>query len=142
MIEEIGTVTRIDGETAFVHVPKKSACDGCTAGVCRAEEQTMEIEAVNSAGASVGQKVRVTVAPVTYLKGSLIVYGIPALGLFAGAVFGKELLSRFVRLDPDVLSAICGFGAFIICFLCIKIWAGTASPGAGSRPTVEEVISR
>ena len=36
-------------------VPRKS-CEGCTAGTCKPDEQSMEIDAVNKAGAKAGQR--------------------------------------------------------------------------------------
>ena len=40
-----------------------------------------------------------------YLKGTMLVYGMPALMLIIGAVLGKEYLSRFFpAADPDFVS--------------------------------------
>src|SRR5512135_3614856 len=115
MIEEIGTVKSVDGLLARVNVAKKGACEGCTAGICKPEDQGMEIEALNRAGAGVGQRVRVSIQSVAYVKGSLIVYGVPALSLVIGAVVGKEFVSRFFAgADPDMLSAVVGFGACLV----------------------------
>ena len=92
MVEEVGVVTSVDGLTARVNVPKKSACEGCTAGVCMTGEQSMEIVALNKAGAKAGQKVKVNIHSNVYMKSAMIIYGIPALALVLGAVFGKEVM--------------------------------------------------
>ncbi|MEW6108959.1 MAG: SoxR reducing system RseC family protein [Nitrospirota bacterium] len=142
MVEETGVVKSIAGMTAIVSVPKKSACEGCTAGICKPDEQSMEIEALNRAGAKVGQKVRVAVKSYAYTKGSMLVYGLPAVSLIIGAVLGKEVFSRFFEgMDPDILSAIFGFGAFMVSFVIIKIWTVTAGKRADSRPVIEEILS-
>jgi len=141
VIEEIGTVRSIAGDTAVVAVPRKSACEGCPAGACKQDQQSMEIEAVNQAGAEVGQKVRVAIRPYTYMKGSMIVYGIPAVALVLGAVAGKEWLSRLLPgRDPDVLSAVAGFAALIMAFVLIKLWSHLASGKAEARPVIEEIL--
>ncbi len=141
MIEEIGTVKSTNGMIAIVSVPRRSACDGCTAGTCKTEEQSMEIEAVNEAGAVAGQRVKVSVQSIAYMKGSLIVYGVPALGLVVGAVFGKELLGRFFQAsDPDVLSAVSGFVAFGAALVIVKIWTNAASRKIESKPVIEEIL--
>jgi len=141
MIEEIGTVKSIDGIMARVNVPKKSACEGCTAGTCKIEEQSMEIEALNHAGAKVGQKVRVEIQSYAYMKGSMVVYGLPALLLVIGAVIGKELMSRvFTNADSDILSAIFGFGFFIISFVIVKAWINAASKRTESKAVIEEIL--
>ncbi len=141
MIEEIGIVKSINGIIATVNVPKKSACEGCTAGTCKIEEQSIEIEALNQAGAKVGQKVRVEIKSYAYMKGSMLVYGLPALSLVIGAVFGKELMSRvFMNTDSDILSAIFGFGFLVISFLIVKVWISASSKKTESQAVIEEIL--
>jgi sigma-E factor negative regulatory protein RseC len=141
MIEEIGTVRSTSGVMAIVTVPKKSACEGCTAGACKSEEQSMEIEAVNQAGAVEGQRVRVAIKSAAYMKGSMVVYGLPALGLVIGAVLGKEVLSGFVKgIDPDILSAIAGFAVFGMALVVVKIWSNSAGNKIDSKPVIEEIL--
>ena len=140
-MEEIGTVKSTTGVFAKVSVPKKSVCEGCTAGTCKPDEQSMEIDAVNKAGAKAGQRVRVVIKSYTYLKGSMLVYGIPAIALIAGAVLGKEIFSsQFKDTDPDIVSAIFGFGLFLIAFLGIKLWSLKAEKKAETKPVIEEIL--
>src|ERR1700690_433203 len=142
MIEEIGTIKSTEGNMAIVAVPRKSACEGCTSGICKPDAQTMDIEALNKAGAGVGQKVRVTIKSAVYMKGSMVVYGIPAIGLVIGAVIGKVFLSGlFQGTDPDILSAICGFTAFGVSLVIVKIWSGMAGKKIESKPVIEEILS-
>jgi sigma-E factor negative regulatory protein RseC len=141
MLEEIGVVTGIDGLTAQVNVPKKSTCEGCTAGTCVTGEQSMEIVALNRAGAKVGQKVKVVVHSYIYMRSAMIIYGIPAIALVLGAVFGKEVMPRFfVRTDPDMLSAIFGFGFLVLSFLVVKMWANRKTARTDSSPVIEEIL--
>lgn len=143
MIEEIGVVKSLEGVLAKVDVPKKSACEGCTAGTCKPDEQCMEIEALNQAGAKVGQRVKITVKSITYMKGTLLVYGLPALFLVLGAVIGKELMSKvFPGADPDVLSAVFGFGACAISFIIVKLWSDAAGKKIESKPVIEEILDQ
>ena len=142
MVEEIGVVISVDGLTARVNVPKKSACEGCTAGVCITGEQSMEIVAVNKAGAKAGQRVKVSIRSNVYMKGTMIVYGVPALALVLGAVFGKEVMAGFfIGTDPDMLSAVFGFGFLLLSFAVVKIWANLAAQKTESGPVIEEIIS-
>lgn len=139
-MDEIGVVKEIKGAFAIVSVARKSACSDCKAG-CRLTESGAEIEAVNTIHAGVGQKVRVVMKPYTYLKGSLLVYGLPALALVLGAMVGKEFLSGlFKNTDPDILSAISGFGAFILSFLVIKGWSARIEKKIEYKPVAEEIL--
>ncbi len=143
MIEEIGTVIGIEGRYARVSVPKKSTCEGCTAGTCSAGEQSMEIEALNKAGAAIGQRVKVMVHSYAYMKGSMIIYGIPALFLVAGAVFGKEIMPFFFpAMDADILSALFGFFFLLVSFILIKFWSLKKTEETTSTPVVEEILDQ
>ena len=102
----------------------------------------MEIEALNKAGAVTGQKVKVMIHTYAYMKGTVVIYGIPALFLVLGAVFGKEVMPRFFpSMDTDVLSAIFGFSFLLISFILIKIWAGKQGSKAESTPVIEEILT-
>jgi sigma-E factor negative regulatory protein RseC len=141
VMEEVGVIVSIHGMTAKVTVPRKSACEGCSAGTCKPSEKTMELEALNPIKATVGQTVRVVMKPYSYLRGSIIVYGIPALALVIGAILGKEVFSKYFRgIDPDVVSAFFGFGACIIFFLFVKIWSNKVEKKHELKPVIEEVI--
>jgi sigma-E factor negative regulatory protein RseC len=143
MIEEVGIVTSIDGLKAQVSVPKKNACEGCTAGTCVTGEQSMEIVALNKAGAQVGQKVKVIIHSYTYMKSALIIYGIPALALVAGTVFGKEAMPHFFAgTDPDILSAVFGFGLLGLSIIAVKMWANRTTNETESSPIIEEILSK
>jgi sigma-E factor negative regulatory protein RseC len=140
-VEEIGFIKGVEGIMAIVSIPKKSACEGCSLGVCKPEEQFMEIRALNPVNAHTGQKVRVVMKSYTYLKGSLIVYGIPAFALIAGAVLGKEVFSPFFsKFDPDIISAIAGFTAFVLSFIGIKLWSRRAEKKIEMKPVIEEIL--
>lgn len=140
-MEEIGVVKSVEGALARVSVPRKSVCEGCTAGTCKPDEQSMEIDAVNKAKAKAGQKVRVVIKAYSYLRGSILVYGIPALALIAGAVLGKEVFSRqFKNIDPDTASAIFGFGLFALSFLGIKIWSMGGGGKTETKAVIEEIL--
>jgi sigma-E factor negative regulatory protein RseC len=109
--------------------------------MCKPEAQFMEIEALNAAKAAVGQKVRVVLKSSSYMKSAGIVYGIPALALILGAVAGKELFSRSLPgFDADSVSALFGFGGFILAFISVRLWTRGAAKKVESRPVIEEIL--
>jgi sigma-E factor negative regulatory protein RseC len=141
VMEEVGTIKSTDGLFAVVSVPRKSSCEGCSLSICKPDEQVMEIEALNTAKADVGQKVRVVIKSSSYMKSAGIVYGIPALALVLGAMVGKELFSRYLpEFDPDIISAMFGFGGFILAFVVIRLWTDNASKRKESKPVIEEIL--
>lgn len=139
-MDEVGIVKSINGVIAIVSVEKKSACDQCKAG-CSVSDSGVEIEAFNKVKASVGQKVKVVMQPYLYLKGSILIYGIPALALIIGAIIGKEYLSNFFKgMDPDIVSAISGFALLILSFLIVKVWSSRFEKKTEYKPIIEEIL--
>ncbi len=140
-MEEIGIVKSTDGVNAKVIVERKSACDQCTQDTCKITNDGAEIEALNFIRASEGQKVKVAVKPYSYLKGAILIYGIPALSLIVGAVLGKVYLSPFFTgADPDVLSALGGSTAFIVSLIMIRMLTGRIEKKTKFHPVIEEII--
>ncbi len=139
-MNEIGIVKHIEGTIAVVSVERKSACEQCAAS-CKLTDAGVDMEAINRAKAKIGQRVRVELKPYSYLKGSIMAYGLPALALVAGAIAGKEFFSGFLpALDPDIVSALFGFGAFIVSFLIVKVWSTRLEKKMEYKPVIEEII--
>ena len=144
-MEEIGIVKELNGIKAIISVQKQGSCGSCPGGtLCRslgAGEALME--AYNHADAQAGDTVRVVFKSSNYLRGTILVYGLPSLMLIVGAVLGKEYLGRlFPAADPEVLSACSGFGFLVISFLVIKIWSNIFERKKENTPTIEEIINR
>lgn len=141
-MEEVGVVTETDGITAKVVVKKKGACEGCTAkGACEQTEEGMEIEALNPVNARAGQTVRVSIGAYTYLKSSMIGYGLPLVFFVGGAIAGKNLGEQyFPGTSSDLIAAVTGFAALAVSLLVIKIISGRAETKQEYRPCIEEII--
>lgn len=142
-MEETGIVKKIDGLKAFVSVQRQSSCDQCSAGsVCKGTgDNDTEVEALNQANAHTGDTVRIVFKPYSYMKGAALVYGVPSLLLIIGAVIGKEYSGKiFADANPDVISAITGFGFFGISFVVIKLLAGRFEGKTEYMPVIEEII--
>ncbi len=141
-MEEVGVVTETDGVTALVVVKKKGACDGCTVkATCEPTEKGMEIEAVNTIQAQPGQTVRVSIGAYTYLKSSMIAYGMPLVFFIGGAILGKNIGEKhLVGYNSDLVAAVAGFAALILSLLLIKLISGRAATKEEYKPYIEEII--
>jgi len=142
MIEEVGIVTKVEGMNARVAVEKKAACDGCTAsGTCETKGEKMEIEALNIARAKEGQTVRISIKPQTYLRGSMLVYGLPLVFFIAGAISGKYAGEEYFKdTNSDIIAAIGGFGSLILSLFGVKIWAKKTESKTEDKPVIEEIV--
>lgn len=139
-MEEVGVVREVDAVHAVVVVDRKSACDQCKMG-CKVTGEGAEIEALNLVHARVGQKVRVRMRPYTYLKGSLLLYGVPALALVAGAVVGRELIAPLLgAIDRDLVSALSGLALCFISFLFARIISSRIEKKVEYKPVIDEIL--
>jgi sigma-E factor negative regulatory protein RseC len=141
-MEEIGIVKSIDGPVAKVVLSRRnSCCDSCEKVSCDIPEEGIETEAINQAGARVGQRVKVVMRPYTFIKGALILYVFPILALFIGAFLGKVHLSRiFEKTDSELLAAIGAIIAFLASLLIVKLLSGRMSKKTEYRSVIESIV--
>lgn len=141
-MEEIGIVKSVDGPLARVVLSRRgSCCDSCEKESCDIPEEGVETEAINKAGAKVGQRVKVVMEPYTFIKGALILYVFPLIALFAGAFLGKIYLSRvFEKTDSELLAAIGAIVAFLASLLIVKLLSGRMSKKTEYRSVIESIV--
>ncbi len=144
-MEEVGVVKEINGIRAMISVRKQASCGSCPgATLCQtlgADEALMEAD--NHVDARVGDTVKVVFRSSNYLKGTMLVYGLPSLMLLVGALLGKQYLSRFFPgADSEILSAGSGFGFLVITFLAIKLWSNMFKLKKENTPIIEKIINR
>jgi sigma-E factor negative regulatory protein RseC len=142
MVEETGIVTKIEGNMAKVLVQKKSACDGCSIqGVCQTKPEGMEIEALNAVHAREGQRVKILMTPGDYLKGTMIVYGLPLVVFITGAIIGKNIGEEYLKdMNSDLVAAVTGFIALLLSLAGIRIWSKKMESSTEYNPVIEEII--
>ncbi|MDP3048129.1 MAG: SoxR reducing system RseC family protein [Thermodesulfovibrionales bacterium] len=138
MIEDIGIVTKIEGDIAFIEVERTSACAKCT---FREVEELAGgkpvFEAINTAGAGIGDKVRIRLESTT-LKTSAIVYGIPVMLLIIGAIMGVYLSGKMDK-SPDTMAGILGMAGLIIGILMLLLFRKKGTKKE-YMPVVAEII--
>ncbi|MFQ3574245.1 MAG: SoxR reducing system RseC family protein [Thermodesulfovibrionales bacterium] len=142
-MEEVGTVKEIRGQRALVIVEKKGGCESCPgASLCNTIGSDQGgIEAINEIGAKQGDTVKIAFRSFTFLKGTIVVYLIPALFLVVGAVIGKNIISPLLpSKDPEAVSALAGFLLLILSFVLIKLVLNRFSKLPKNTPVITEII--
>ncbi len=140
-MEEVGVVKSVDGVTARVVIKKSSACDHCVKDHCEMETTNFEVEAINAAGAEVGQTVKVVMKAETYIKGALLLYALPVLALFIGAISGSIYFPDVLSIGPETGAVIGGFGLMLLSFIVIKIASSKMEKKTEYRSVIEEVLN-
>lgn len=113
-IPEIGTVIRLQGDSAVVMLKGGESCKGCgqaEIGLCKAGGTTMVLTAKNQIGAKVGDSVTVGVDAATKTKGYFLAFIIPLASLVLGTLLGHIIGEYFLISSFEVLS---GFITFIL----------------------------
>ena len=144
MSAEEGTITRIVGDKAWVLVIRSEMCDCCSSkGICHTlgGGKNMEAEAFNTAGARVGDRVRIKIKTGTLWKISLLFYMIPVLALVLGALIGLQV-GNHIKFDPELLSALSAIVFAGLSLLLIKLIARRLQHKREYIPEVDKIISR
>jgi len=142
MATEQGIVTKIDSITAWVKTTKTDACEACSArGSCNVMGggKEMEVEAINYAGAKVGEKVVLSFETSPLLKATFLIYVLPILVMIAGAFIGQKMASLF-SFDPSTLSAITAFLFFGLTIIFVKSIGNKMAKKDEYRPKVIKII--
>ncbi|MBI5462336.1 MAG: SoxR reducing system RseC family protein [Gammaproteobacteria bacterium] len=107
MIEEFAQVVATEGEFVWVETQRQSTCGGCAANqACGTATlakvlgtRRTRVRALNPAwnhdGAQVGDTVVIGLDETALIRGSLAVYAMPLLTLFAGGIVGALLSDRW-----------------------------------------------
>jgi len=141
---EQGIVTKTDSRAAWVKTIKTGACEGCSArGSCHSlgNSAEMEVEAINEAGAQVGDRIVLLFETGSLLKATFLLYVFPILLLIAGAALGQEI-APYIDFNPSGLSALTGFSFFIAAVLIVKVRANKMALKKEYRPKIVKILAR
>ena len=144
MATEEGIVIKTDLTTAWVKTTKTHACEGCAARAsCNVMGggKEMEVEAINHAGAKVGEKVVLFFETSPLLKATFMLYVLPILFLMAGAFIGHKMAS-FINFDASLVSAITGFLFFGLIVLFVRARGNKMAKKDEYRPKVIKIIKQ
>ncbi|MEW6327969.1 MAG: SoxR reducing system RseC family protein [Thermodesulfobacteriota bacterium] len=139
--EEEGEVIAVEGNRAKVRIKRSPACDSCstreTCGLL-GEGETV-LTALNTVGASKGQRVRVSLKVEGEVKASFILYLVPLAGLVAGALIGYH--SRVLG-DKDISGAVFSLLFVVLTFIGIRYYAHIKYTGDQSyNPIITKVVA-
>ncbi|MCX8070066.1 MAG: SoxR reducing system RseC family protein [Thermodesulfovibrionales bacterium] len=142
-MDETGIIKETkDGYATVSIIPQDmNCCEGCKGGaLCKSSDGDERlIEALNPIGGKIGDRVKISFKPLSYISGIFLVYGIPCLMLVIGALIGKEILSPMMPTrDSEAISAGTGFLFFISSLLIIKLISNLSKKQ--NRPVIIAII--
>jgi sigma-E factor negative regulatory protein RseC len=140
---EQGVVLRTDSEAAWVKTVRSSACEGCTAkGSCHSMggNNEMEVKALNTAGARVGDRIVLSFETASLLKATFLIYVFPIILLIIGAALGQTLAS-VIEFSPTALSILFGFTFFFTALFIIKVRANKMAKKNAYQPQITKILN-
>lgn len=138
---ERGVVTRIVSPGVVeVSLPEQEGCAGC--GACRhGEAGAVCIEAVNAAGAGIGDAVQVEVAVAGVVQSSAIVYLLPIFALLAGYGVGSVAARWVPDLSGETGGIAGGMIGLAFSFLVVRWYDRRAGRQRAVRATVTKILT-
>lgn len=146
MLEEEGRVVRLEDGYAIIQTERGSSCDGCSAkSSCHAMSDSggklMEMRAINSVGAKVGDRVKVAIDSIVFLKSSFLVYVLPLIVMIAGGILGDSYARKNMPAsDPDLIAGAVGIVCLVLSFLLIRLWNRSLEKKKEYQPQVIRII--
>ncbi len=147
MATEEGVVIKIGGfdpPTAWVKTTRSDACKSCSSRhSCNAGGggKEMEVEAINSAGAKVGDRIVLSIQTTSLLKATFLIYIFPILAMLVGAFWGQQIALNSGRQDPSGLSAIMAFLFLGMAVLVIRLLGKAMSLKKDYIPTIVRIVT-
>lgn len=142
MIEAQARVVRVDGAVAYVEAQNASSCGGCgsdkSCGVSLLGQMfggpPREFRALNPVGAQVGDSVVIGLQEHALLKSSLMVYLLPLMLLFMGAIAGLGFAP--LAALQEHYSIIGGGIGLVLGFAWVRLHALRLGAGTGFQPVI------
>lgn len=134
--QQEGIVLEIHGSMAKVKTSRHNDCENC--GACPGNS-ALVMDARNVPGAKPGDRVIIEVQEVNMLKAAFIVYMLPLIAIFIGAVIGN-LLAEKMGYGLTLFQVAGGFIAFILSVLYIKLFDLNARNDVKMQPVITRIL--
>ena len=122
MIEQNGIIVRREGNHVWVEFERQSSCSDCSSKGCGVGllgkvlgRRIQQVRIENSLNAAVGEKVVVGITGRALLRGSIVAYLWPLLGLFVGGLCGAQIGGSSGEL-LQIMGGVAGFA--VACCWC------------------------
>jgi sigma-E factor negative regulatory protein RseC len=135
---EEGIVIRLELNHAWVKTQKSTSCESCASRKsCNVMGggKEMEVKAINTAGAMIGDRVLMSFETSSLLKATFLLYVFPIICMFVGAVVGQEIASS-VNFGESAASAVSGFLFFLLSLIFVRIKANKMGNESQYQPKI------
>ena len=144
MAIEQGVVIKTDANgrnTAWIKTIQPDACKACASrkSCVSGGGSAQPVEAINKAGAQVGDIIQVYMDTPALLKAAFLLYVFPILCMLAGSGAG-HLLSIRLGSDSSLPSVGTALGCFIMAMAWVRLRAGRMALNIDYRPKITRIL--
>jgi len=141
---EEGIVIDVKGEIARIKTQKTGACESCSVqSSCHTfgGGKDMEVDAINVAGARIGDRVVMGFETGSLVKASFLLYLLPILSMMAGGFLGQEV-APVLGFNPAGLSVGAAFLFLGLSFLFVKDKGHRMGRKESYKPKIIRILER
>lgn len=131
-------------QTAWVETIVSPACESCASkGSCHgsSDKNRRKVEAINEAGANVGDLIQLSLSTSSMLKATFLLYLFPVLCMLAGAVVANAVADRFWP-DSSAFTAIVAIVFFGLAMLAVRIKGNRLAVKTDYRPKIIRILGQ
>lgn len=131
-------------QTAWVETIVSPACESCASkGSCHggSDKNRRKVEAINVAGAKVGDLIQLSLSTSSMLKAVFLLYLFPVLCMLVGAVGANAIAERFWS-GSSAFTAAVAFAFFGIAMLIVRFKGNRLAVRTAYRPKIIRIIGR
>ncbi len=143
MAQKKGLVRRVSKDGwAIVVTERDDACSNCeSAQFCHslADCSRMETRVLNRANAEVGDRVTISLSSSSVYKSALILYILPTLSLFLGAIIGSGL-HNYIGIGETGAAILFGFVGLVLGFTIAGLISKRQTADSKLTPVITRVI--
>lgn len=138
-MREIGKIIKNKNSLSIVEVGGEF-CNSCLSKekCFFHRERDKIVEAENKINANPGDLVLLEIPPKNYILSTFVIYIVPIIFMFIGAIFGEYYFKKIIYRDVNISSITFSFVFLIIAIFITRILQGFIF----FRPKIEEIIKR
>lgn len=143
MATEEGIVCKVEKTTAWITTTRSGACETCASkGSCSSlGGKEMEVQALNTAGAKIGDRVMINFETASLFKIAFLLYIFPILMLFCGAILG-QYAAPLLNLNVTLVSVLAAFSFFLLAFVLVRSRGDRLAQKDEYRPKVIRILKK
>jgi sigma-E factor negative regulatory protein RseC len=128
--------------TAWVETIASSACESCSSREsCNpgGGKNKHVVEAINEAGAAVGDRIQIAMDSAPLLKATFLLYLFPILCMLIGALLANALAAPFFS-DTSAITALAAFACLAAALLIVRLGGTRLAKKASYRPKIIRIL--